>query len=416
MTRLMGVVPTVGVMVSERAGRMEEAANGPIMLPEDAYCRNLCQSGKKLGLLVCVFDTSCFGSSTRGMTGYLLENGQWKATCIPYPHCVYDRSLCSNTEQRQRHNLILAQLQRRKPYILLNGELPGKWEVYSAMRQDDKLRPYLPPTYRFEGIHTLAHFMSDYLQGLFLKPSAGMQGRGAIRLLQTPKGWELDGRNRRNKPISCKLLRNSAPTDTDDSASAQALLVLKRFIGSSSYIVQPYLRLVDQDGKPYDIRALIQKDEHGRWSLTGSALREGIAGGITANLHGGGAARHAEDALEERFGPDKAASLLRRIRRISEHAALCLESRFGRFAELGLDFGIEPDGRLWLLEANAKPGRSSFAADRDLAKLAVERPLRYAKLIITRRYPFVQVQNLVHHHDDAAVDRFQRKYVQEVHP
>jgi len=63
-------------------------------------------------------------------------------------------------------------------------------------------------------------------------------------------------------------------------------------------------------------------------------------------------------------------------------AAEAAESSFGRFAELGLDFGVEPDGRLWLLEMNSRPGREAFAGFAGgTARTAVERPLLYARLL-----------------------------------
>ena len=48
-------------------------------------------------------------------------------------------------------------------------------------------------------------------------------------------------------------------------------------------------------------------------------------------------------------------------------------------AEIGADFGIEPGGRLWLLELNAKPGRAIFAEIGDDAgeRLAAERTISY---------------------------------------
>ena len=33
----------------------------------------------------------------------------------------------------------------------------------------------------------------------------------------------------------------------------------------------------------------------------------------------------------------------------------------GMLAEIGYDFGIDKDGKIWLFEANSKPGRSIFS-------------------------------------------------------
>lgn len=61
-----------------------------------------------------------------------------------------------------------------------------------------------------------------------------------------------------------------------------------------------------------------------------------------------------------------------------------LEESCGRLGELGLDFGIDAGGRLYLLEANSKPGRTVFrlTGDRRAARLAAENPLRYARHLL----------------------------------
>lgn len=61
-----------------------------------------------------------------------------------------------------------------------------------------------------------------------------------------------------------------------------------------------------------------------------------------------------------------------------------LEESCGRLGELGLDFGIDAGGRIYLLEANSKPGRTVFrlTGDRRAARLAAENPLRYARHLL----------------------------------
>src|SRR6185437_14941778 len=107
----------------------------------------------------------------------------------------------------------------------------------------------------------------------------------------------------------------------------------------------------------------------------------------------------------EQFGSAAAAKLLARMRRIGERAAVCLEHRFGRFAELGFDFGVEPGGRLWLLEANAKPGRQSLAGDEQAARNAVLRPLRYALLLGAGHSPIIKtdIPRLFKHYEAVPV-------------
>ncbi|WP_277714094.1 YheC/YheD family protein [Paenibacillus mucilaginosus] len=70
--------------------------------------------------------------------------------------------------------------------------------------------------------------------------------------------------------------------------------------------------------------------------------------------------------------------------RLAAELPEALEAGYGRFAELGIDFGVDRDGRLWLLEVNSKPGRSVFTllGDARAAEAALLRPLQYAASLL----------------------------------
>ncbi|BBH21494.1 hypothetical protein Back11_28390 [Paenibacillus baekrokdamisoli] len=397
----------LGIMISEQPTRSAEYAEAPLAMPEDAFCRGLCQLGRTLGILVFLFDTTSSFNAAQ-ITGYSLRKGVWSRGSFPLPDVVYDRSLHRSSAQYSRHRKMLDELKEVHSFFPFSSTLPGKWEVYTAIRDNEQLAASLPPTYLYEDEDQLALLELQHPTGLFLKPSAGTHGKGAIRLRRYPGGWEIDGRSRSNELIHEQF--------TNWNTAAR---FLARFVHTSTSIIQPYLQLTDMNGNAFDIRALIQKDDRSRWLFTGAALREGSQGSVTSNLSGGGHAEAALEALTERFGFDVASRLLAKVRRISEKVAPLLEQHFGRLAELGLDFGVEPSGKLWLLEANAKPGRLSMNTDKRAARLALLRPLQYATLLAARRSPmlFNNDSSLLQHRDAAkAAKRIQRRYVQEVHP
>ncbi|QHT60116.1 YheC/YheD family protein [Paenibacillus lycopersici] len=389
----------LGIMISQRqpdGSGESESERSPLVMPEESFCRRLCAYGQSIGMLVFLFYASQAAAAAEGwMRGFRLAEGEWRAGRFPLPDVVYDRALPVSAAQARHAKEALRRLMQRKRYVPLNGSLPGKLDVYDAMRHDPALTRQLPDTRRYEGARQLAELLAHAPKGLFLKPSAGSHGKGALRLLPLADGWQIDGRDRHNRPFS-RGFRNGE--------WAALCGWVGRFASAAPYLVQPCLQLTDDEGRSFDVRALIQKDGRGRWSFTGAAVRRGGQGSVTANLHGGGSAVPAAAALSARFGEAAAGKLLADIRGVSEISAACLEARFGRFAELGLDFGIEPDGRLWLLEANAKPGRQSFDGDVLAAGLAVRRPLDYAKLLAAGKQPAFPST------------RIQRRYIQEVHP
>jgi glutathione synthase/RimK-type ligase-like ATP-grasp enzyme len=127
---------------------------------------------------------------------------------------------------------------------------------------------------------------------------------------------------------------------------------------------------------------LVQKNGKGEWEVTGCAGRIGAARSVTSNLHGGGRAIEMEKLLRQRFASDKT---IEKIRQTAEKLAMDivdqLELEYGRLCELALDLAVDPDGHVWLIEINPKPGRNIFLQINDLEayRTAIIRPLEYAK-------------------------------------
>ena len=92
------------------------------------------------------------------------------------------------------------------------------------------------------------------------------------------------------------------------------------------------------------------------------AVRQGAPGSVTSNLHGGGHAEDAESFLRGKYGTEAAKAIVATAREIALRVPDVLEQYHGRLAELGVDLGVDADGKVWILEANSKPGRSAFAA------------------------------------------------------
>lgn len=365
----------------------------PLRMPEEQLCRELSRYGEELGLNVYVFSPLDYDEERGVLQGYRLADGSWQRMPCPLPDIVYDRCFYTSRMQRLRGKAALKIMSERQPLIRLGSELPGKLAVFQALRNEPRLAALLPRSMPYRGGGQLLRWLEREPHGVVLKPDGGMQGRGIMRLWREADGLHIQGRSPTNEPYSCTLHRPQ-----------RRLPDFQRSLAGGSYLIQPYLRLNDREQRPFDIRVLVQKDQAGHWAVTGSAVRLGQAGTLTANLHGGGGAEEAVPFLERLLGSrEQAERLMKRLHAASLTAARTLEGSFGRLLELGLDFGLEPDGSLWLLEANSKPGRSLFRllGDQHTARLAQLRPLQYARLLCSRFSPCLA-------HDDEANKNLQQ--------
>lgn len=364
-----GAAPDLGVLVCEREGAVPFA--------EGDFLRRLSLEAQRIGMALVAFAPWTWyarGNSVRGWSWNKRER-RWTARICKVPRVVYDRAWPTTDTERRRFQVALGRLREANALVFLNGKLPDKRKVGELLARDPAFAALMPPTAPYEGTRSLEDWLAAHGGAAFLKPAAGSQGKRAIACRRVAGGGiSLAGRTGGNLPFA-RLARGEG----------EALRALHRWIGARAYIMQPLLSLHTASGEPYDVRALLQKDDRRRWTITGTAARVGSPGTVTANLHGGGRAVPVREALGPLFGETKAREIEQDVRDTSLRLASRLEETFGRFAELGLDFGVDRSGKLWFLEANSKPGRAAMrSAGDDIARTAVARPLSYASTILFR--------------------------------
>src|SRR5690606_32609497 len=89
--------------------------------------------------------------------------------------------------------------------------------------------------------------------------------------------------------------------------------------------------------------------------------RLGRQGRIVSNLHQGGRPAALAPILTELFGDD-GPRLLAELGSLALRVAQGVQSFAPRAGELGVDLGVDREGKAWLIEVNPKPGRQSFVS------------------------------------------------------
>ncbi|WP_019638309.1 YheC/YheD family protein [Paenibacillus fonticola] len=362
----------VGIMAGE--------STGPLPFSESAFCRHLCHIGNRQKLTVYVFCPSWVTPSRRGVPGYTYENGKWIRKLFPAPDIIYDRCFSFDKKQQRRKQRCMDLLTGLQPFVYLTRGLAGKWSVYQALKKNSLFSAYLPHTVRYETTGQLDQWLKFHQGEAFLKPQNGTHGKRTmyVKVVNSGlgEGLLLIGRDGGNQ-----LFRKRFYSRQD------GLEWIHKFIGSKTFLLQPYLLLNNSKGEPFDVRVLMQKNENGVWSMTGMAVRAGRKHSLTSNLHGGGTAHRALPFLTKELGEHTGQRAAKIIRNLSQAIPEQLESYFGRLAELGIDFGVDQSGQVWILEVNSKPGRSSLFRIGDMqgARKSVENPIQYARYLLLHK-------------------------------
>lgn len=361
---------TIGVMVCRRIGSPPFA--------EKEYLRELSLASSRFGMSVFVFfpeDKPDSATLNHQISGYIYKRDGWVKETFPIPDIIYDRCLFKNVKETSVAASFLGGLPETTWSMWSRG-LPGKRRVYDLLKREQALSPFLPHTLSYTGSKSLSKAIDLFDGELFMKPSGGSHGRHTLYVnCKRADETILQGRDRSNSIFQKTIL------------ARDLFHWVNNFTGRRRFIIQPYLKLSSREGSPFDLRVLAQKNARGRWTTTGMAVRQGPAEGKTSNLHGGGTAMSAPSFLESEFGVSLAGEIIACINHLSECIPPLLENGFGRLGELGIDFGIDCSGKVWLLEVNSKPGRRVFRQTGDIpaAKLSVENPLRYARYLLLRQ-------------------------------
>lgn len=297
--------------------------------------------------------------------GHIYQGRRWIAGSFPHPQAVYDQIYSRKSEK-------LAEVIEAKKILMkitnnryFNPHYFDKWQITQVLRQTE-VKSLMPDTRLFTSSLIVMQMLSKY-GAVFLKPTNGTLGHGIIRLAQTPNGYKLT--------TNQGLVR-------EFSSFNRAMAAALTYMTSRSYLVQQEIRLLRYQGHPFDVRVLIQKDDSGKFKITKVFARVAIARNIVTNLASGGNALPLKTVLKEAWerAPEP---IIKRIRSAAYKIAACLELSSGTsYGELGIDLGIDQNGRLWLIEVNSKPRRAvETEGNPELVRLSYLRPLLYASYL-----------------------------------
>lgn len=342
-----------------------------------AFYSLLIRHAERLGMAAAVFTPDSLSDDSSYIEGYIVgsDGKSWRRQCLPLPDLVYDRFFSADSAQLTGYRSVLDRLGQKKKPLILGNRLMGKWGVYRSLASERRLRPHLPETVRWRTPADLLRWLDDKGK-IIAKPDRGTQGKGIVVIHRLPSGgYEAAGRNNSNRSFN-----RSLPTD-------KALISWMQTFLDRSYLLQSHLDLECSSGEVFDIRSLMQKNGKGVWTETGMAVRKGSAGSVTSNLHGGGSAEPVATFLEQEFGEDRSSNLMNSLKTLSMLIARILENHFGRLAELGIDFGVDRQGKLWIIEVNSKPGRAVFLSTKDKRArwLSLNNPMAYARYLLDRK-------------------------------
>jgi glutathione synthase/RimK-type ligase-like ATP-grasp enzyme len=294
--------------------------------------------------------------------------GYWISSIYPLPDVVYDR-ISTRRGETQPGMINTKRKLKSLPYLIyFNPSFLNKWKVHRLLEKNEELLPYLPET-KLLTKDNLNDMLGKY-PILYLKPCNGSLGKGIIKATRQS-----------TSPIKYTVYSKRKHSGT--AADTNSLMAAtRRHRQRKSYLVQQGLTLAKYQNATFDIRIIYQKNGHGEWQITKRFVRVAPYGSTIANLSRGGMVETCRKVFAALFNKNQELIDLKNqeIKQLCQIVARTLEAQGeSTYGELGLDIGIDRNHKLWIIEVNSKPRKTTESQiSQHLVRNSFRRPLQFA--------------------------------------
>ncbi|QSO45416.1 YheC/YheD family endospore coat-associated protein [Alicyclobacillus mengziensis] len=301
--------------------------------------RDMLETGKAGGEFVYVLPTECV-TEGKTWTGYVRIGYQkWIPIPCPLPEAVYNR-IPNRVLERIKPALAAKRQLEHFGIPMFNPDYFSKAETYDVLRHAG-LGHYLPRTL---DLMTWSGFSAMLRQsrGVYLKPTHSSVGHGIMRVDRSGSEWRV------------RVLKNLKHSEYHAHSLDAAWKLVQQNRIPGKYVIQRAISLVEWEGKPCDLRVLLQKQGRG-WHVVGKGVRVAGAKSITTHVPAGGSIVALSELLARSF-PDRAKDVEEKVESLALSCAEAIDAHYnGQLGEMSMDIGIDKDGKGWLFEANSKP-------------------------------------------------------------
>jgi len=215
-------------------------------------------------------------------------------------------------------------------------QLASKWAKTAILLSHSSIAPHIPPTRRFTANNLRS--MLDTHQMVVVKPVVGAGGHGVIKVTRDGDGYTYTYYSQTKRFASFTALVGSLNNQRKGRA----------------YIIQKGIYLATVDGRPIDYRVKYVKTENG-WvyrAIVGRIAKKGL---FVTNLCRGGTLVSAANGISRSLSSAQVGEKKRKMRELTVLSTNVLESKYPGIGQLGFDYGIDKQGKIWIFEVNTRP-------------------------------------------------------------
>lgn len=361
----------VGVFISKKHAQDLVTMN-PKFVNSHRYIRyiELAKANEGLDVTLYFFSTDHVSFEKNHVMGiyYNQRENSWRQKKFPLPHLLYDRG--GGTSQSAM--LVIKKFGELGIKNINARHYFDKWDLYDRLSKLDTMSPHLPVTIKGDKTASIVKMLNQYGH-VYVKTRRGSCGTGVIRI-------------EKHSPDKFRYYYSYGGKLFSEIFSEQELMnFIYRFFSRKPFIIQKPIDLMKNGQSIIDFRSEVQKNENGRLIITGTTVRIGRPQSPIASH------THKEDyypidkfmKYAMQFDAQTAYTFQEKMNRFLETVFRSVEQVYGSFGEMGIDFGLDTQGHLWLIECNSKSAKVALynAFGRKTVRQSFRNLLLYAQLV-----------------------------------
>jgi hypothetical protein len=365
--------PIIGVFVSPcHITKLNQQCSS--FMSSSRYIRyiELAKASKKAKVKLYFFSNKDVHIKQRKITGtsFYHKKKIWKKDTFPFPDVLYDRGGGGGTKKSQ---FIRKTFKKRDIKKINIQHYFDKWDLFWQLNKLEEMRPHLPLTVKGK-IKDLNKMMTG-LPKFYIKARKGSCGNGVVRVICLNQ-----------QTYQYSYMKDDRLVVRTVKKYTNLLKKLHSFFKQKEVIVQEAIDLPQMYKGIIDMRAEAQRNKKGNISITAITVRIGRPNSPIASNTLPSKYYPFERFFRDifKYPKEDIKKLRKKISAFLVKVYKCVECSYGPFGDLGIDFGIDTKGHLWLIECNAKSAKVALyqAYDRKTIRKAFRNPLEYAKLLV----------------------------------
>jgi len=330
--------PVVGIFVNPRYLSRISKEDIPPSAKKDVQANTVAKC------LIYYFSLAHINWKEKTIQGFTVapDSNRWIFSTFPFPNVIYDCGTHFATKQKETVKRIRQRFHEDPGIQFINNrDYLGKWALYKKLSKHEAMHPYLPETIRYRSVDDLQNMLAKH-RLVYIKSFYGSRGREVMTVRKKENGFDIR--------FYQGGLKSKFANGFDQIEN-----LINHFFGDKPLILQEGIDVLTYKRRRLDLRLLICKNGSGQWQVIYNQANVAKSGATITTI--GKNYKNYDQVYRyfQKTGQCKSIPTDKKLRKEAIKIAQYIEKEFGSHGEIGMDMAVDRNGKIWFIEANAKP-------------------------------------------------------------